>query len=326
MRAFALFLILRVVVSEYFYIVKTKAFEGDLSLKVNQFLEGLNSFQGQLDYELSEAQIDELLGSDAYCGGDIPETVLEKLDQNQALAPQKYFFTSLHDAELFQRFLNNEGHLSEFLKEPVSDWNEKWRESFKKIEVDPELHIIPSWEKQTDHKNDLYIYPGMGFGTGNHETTYLCLKLFRELQLKKKLNRANRVLDFGCGSGILGIAAIKKLSSIVDFVDIDPDALDNCIQNLELNHFQDYSEGHSLILRDRFELKEKYHLVFANILENVLELEKELLVSSLLPSGYLIVSGLLNHQVDGIKETYSNLMFISEQTKGDWSALLFQKG
>ena len=112
----------------------------------------------------------------------------------------------------------------------------------------------------------------------------------------------------------------------VDFVDIDPRALDNCLTNLKLNFEKSELNGLRLISRDRFELSDKYKLVFANILEHVLISEKELLLDSLDSKGYLILSGILNHQVDNIKSQYESLIYLDHISKGDWSAIIFKKG
>ena len=162
----------------------------------------------------------------------------------------------------------------------------------------------------------------MGFGTGNHETTFLCLKLYEKVRALKKVNT---VLDFGCGSGILGIAAIKKDLASIDFVDIDADALDNCLQNLNFNNYESYSTNHGLMLRNRFKEEKEYDLVFANILENVLELEHDLLVNTTKSDGMLIISGLLIGQEENIVNQYREFQLVEMLTKGDWVALLFKK-
>ncbi len=109
------------------------------------------------------------------------------------------------------------------------------------------------------------------------------------------------------------------------FCDIDKSALDNCVQNLVLNFDGENLQGSQLVIRERLSQGKKYQLVFANILEHVLLIEKETLIESLEQKGYLIVSGLLNHQVDNIVREYSSLKKIDVLTKNDWSAILFQR-
>jgi ribosomal protein L11 methyltransferase len=242
-----------------------------------------------------------------------------------------YFYDgdSIHEkAEVFAEFVKNEditNHV-EVVEKPWDDWNQEWRKHYSEINVHDELVVIPEWEKENTTRDDsecIFIYPGMGFGTGEHQTTYLCLKLFMEIL--PELKSEHSCLDFGCGSGILGIAAIKKLNMPIVFCDIDPLALNNTLQNLELNFEGRNLSGTSLVSREKFKVDRKHQIVFANILENVLLIEKDVLLTSLEEEGYLIISGLLNHQVDGIIKEYDSLKMVSTLTKDDWSAILFQK-
>jgi ribosomal protein L11 methyltransferase len=150
----------------------------------------------------------------------------------------------------------------------------------------------------------------------------LCLKLFDKIS--PELNSKMNCLDFGCGSGILGIGALKIKKMPTVFCDIDKDALDNCVQNLMLNLEGEDLSGTSLVIRDRYKT-EKFNLVFANILLHVLILEKQIILESLAVKGYLIVSGLLNPQVEKIVEEYSSLELVQVLSKGDWSAILFRR-
>lgn len=279
--------------------------------------------EGKVDFNLDEATVDKIIGKEAYCGGDIPDDVMEKLESALSGSnSNSYFWTNLEKAKSFIEKLNELGIEANLSQETEMDWNAEWRKGFRKIEVESDLAVVPSWEKEDPDFEKVFIYPGMGFGTGNHETTFLCLKLFREI--RKNLKTSGTCLDFGCGSGILGIAAMKQLKSVVDFVDIDENALDNCLVNLNHNDYSDYSEGHGLILRDRFVSEKKYELVFANILENILELEQDVIINSVQKDGYLIVSGLLKGQEDNIIEKYNSLKFLKVVEKGDWVAVLFQ--
>jgi ribosomal protein L11 methyltransferase len=285
------------------------------------------------EFALEEARVDEILGERAYSGGDIPESLLDEVEmatdaQNEVTI--KYFFYE-NDFELnsanFQIFVKeNFPDIPTLLdQKKFEDWNTEWRKFYQPIIVSENLEIIPEWLTDTRLESEaekIYIYPGMGFGTGTHETTYLCLKLFDEIS--DKFIPEMKCLDFGCGSGILGIAALKMTRIPTLFCDIDKNALDNCVQNLVLNFNGENLNGSSLVLRDRLAV-EGYNLVFANILEQVLILEKDLILKSILDNGWLIVSGLLNHQVDTILNEYNELKLQKVISKGDWSAILFKK-
>lgn len=288
---------------------------------------------GVEEFSLEENRVDQILGERAYSGGDVPESLIDEVQAatlEQEEVTYKYFFAgpdSLERASRFVAFLDEDySMLPYYLAEKeIEDWNAEWKKFYTPIVISERLHVIPEWLKGSRSNAEtceVYIYPGMGFGTGTHETTYLCLKLFEEI--RSELRPAERCLDFGCGSGILGIAAMKTLKMPTTFCDIDRSALDNCVQNLVLNFDGENVQGTHLVIRERY-TAEPNQLVFANILDHVLKLEKATIVESISPGGYLIVSGLLNHQVDGIVSEYKELQQLACLSKNDWSAILFKR-
>lgn len=293
----------------------------------------LNDFEvdGIEEFSMEEARVDEILGERAYSGGDVPESVIDEvidISHEQDRKEFNYFFFQgdINRANDFVKALEGMDLKITVKDEEYSDWNEVWKKHYAPIEVTKDLSVIPEWFKEEGYKennNNIYIIPGMGFGTGEHETTYLCLKHF--MAVKESFKDRDVCLDFGCGSGILGIGAIKKSNMLVDFVDIDPAALDNCHENLKLNLNEERLSGHRLIARKRFKEDEKYKLVFANILMHVLFTEKELLLNSLAEGAYLVLSGILNEQVDEVLKEYSSLTKVDVLSKGDWSAILLKK-
>lgn len=291
---------------------------------------------GSEEFALDEASVDQILGLRAYSGFDIPDEVFTEVEDETKKRfglHFKFFFyeeDAQAQANAFLEMINKDHPKAQvkLIEENWQDWNAEWKKHYKSLDISPNLKVIPEWEKAGDwkkNKHAVYIIPGMGFGTGNHETTCLCLKFADEL----KLSKDNKCLDFGCGSGILGIAAMKLHGSLVDFCDIDRKALDNCFENMKLNFEEEEMNGQRLVARDRFEApKNFYDLTFANILEPVLIEEKELLLSSLAPQGWLIVSGLLLDQLDRVTANYisdGRLEFVKREVKGHWGALLFKK-
>lgn len=280
------------------------------------------------EFSLSELEVDAILGERSYSGGDLPEEVLDEVESKVLAGPVSYrfFFSEGTQAQTFLKFVQSECLCESQLEEKnAEDWNAEWKKHYSPIEVNEKLEIIPSWLKDYDSKSEqhIYIYPGMGFGTGSHETTFLCLKLFTEHLLNQKVEY---VLDFGSGSGILGLAVFKFFPEAkVDFYDIDAEANKNCYQNAETNELTE--KAFRLLLpevRDR--LLPEYDVVFANILESILLLEQESLIAHTKVGGSLILSGLLRHQAAGIIEKYSSKMkLVSHLEKGDWAALLFKK-
>lgn len=287
---------------------------------------------GVEEFSLEEARVDSILGERAYSGGDIPESLIDEVQAaivDQENFTYKYFFYEgdyeTNSAEFVFFMKQNYPEISLFTAQrDFEDWNAEWKKFYNPIFVSENLEVIPEWMAQTHikkSKHQVYIYPGMGFGTGTHETTFLCLVLFDKIQ--QELTAKSTCLDFGCGSGILGIAAMVVKRMKTHFCDIDRSALENCTQNIVLNFEGQNLEGTELIIRERYSPK-KYDLVFANILEHVLISEKPVINSSIKNGGYLIVSGILNHQVENIIQNYAHMEKVSVVTKGDWSAILFK--
>ena len=236
------------------------ALNQEFELEIDELAYKYCECQGVEDFSIDEPKVDEILGERSYSGGDVPETVISEVEgvvetENPF---RKFYFPSL---ELSEKFI--EGLASEFkiegklLSADVQDWNDEWRKHYKPIEIDAILSIIPAWEKDDSaisEKNKIFIYPGMGFGTGEHETTFLCMKSFQDFraELPKDLN----CLDFGCGSGILGIAVNKTFKAPVDLYDIDPAALENCKQNITLNDL-DLNDYKFLLPKQREEINKK---------------------------------------------------------------------
>ncbi len=280
------------------------------------------------EFSLTEAEVDAILGERSYSGGDLPETVIDEVESTVLGRPANYrfFFDNAKSAEEFKAHCQKEILAEVQLEQHESqDWNAEWKKHYTPILVNEIFEIIPSW--MTDYKTktpkNIYIYPGMGFGTGSHETTFLCLKLLTE-ELNFPLQT---VLDFGSGSGILGLSTFKLFPDAqVDFYDIDPEANKNCYQNAELNKLENLS-FRLLLPEVRQQLKPQYDLVFANILESILMMEKDYLIGATRTNGALILSGLLKHQVPGIIKSYTEQgMVLNRQLdKGDWSALYLTK-
>ncbi|MBF0364794.1 MAG: 50S ribosomal protein L11 methyltransferase [Oligoflexia bacterium] len=296
--------------------------------------------EGVEEYGMNEEEVDELLGERAFSGGDLPWEIFEEVERSHATKDDlhyKFYFggaSGAEDAELFLKYLVAElpnANVS-LVEEEVLDWNSEWKQFYAPIKVSEYLEIIPSFHDeayQSMAKHQVYIYPGMGFGTGEHETTFLCLKLASSISIEERMAQGS-CLDFGCGSGILGIAARKLGYKRVVLADIDSDALENSSQNLNYN-FTEKEQGNFQVLLlekgKRASIDGEFELVFANILMNVLLQEREFLFSKLSSGGFLILSGILREQAESIKEAFSSLQqltLVAQENKGDWSALMFK--
>lgn len=219
----------------------------------------------------------------------------------------------------------------------VSDWENSWKEYFKPFDVDGIL-IKPTWEEiPEDFKGDavVNIDPGMAFGTGMHETTRLCLK-----GVKKYIHKNDRVLDLGCGSGILGIAALKLGASTVTGVDIDEQAVKVAYENFELNTGEDENEEQKVVFQlnvgnvledsalNKRLAENRYNLVTANILAEIIEPLVAKIHEFMLPGAYFIASGILKEKLELITKAVENnaaLEFVETETDGDWASVVAKR-
>lgn len=120
----------------------------------------------------------------------------------------------------------------------VEDWSEEWKKSFEPIFVTDQIVVLPDWDKsEFPGKSVIRIKPGPAFGTGDHATTQLCIRALRKL-----VRPGDRIIDVGCGSGILSIVSVKLGASYALGLDIDQDAIHNAEENLALNHVEDIVE------------------------------------------------------------------------------------
>lgn len=211
------------------------------------------------------------------------------------------------------------------------DWINNWKQYFKPFTVDNIL-IKPTWEDIPDGDRDkllIQIDPGTAFGTGQHETTQLCIR-----QLHKHMTDGAKVLDVGTGSGILGITALKLGAGSVFGTDLDENAITAVGENLEANEIAD---GRFQVLQgniiDDKEVQDKagyecYDIAVANILADVIiVLQKEIPVH-LKKDGIFIMSGILNRKEEAVKEALRQnqaLEIIETASQGEWVSITARK-
>ncbi len=192
------------------------------------------------------------------------------------------------------------------------NWVQLTQSQFDPIRVSERLWIVPSWHESPDPAAiNLILDPGMAFGTGSHPTTRLCLEW-----LERTVSPGCSVLDYGCGSGILAIAAARLGAARVAGVDIDPQAVESARANAERN-------GVSALFADSAEpVAGEYDLVVANILSNPLRVLAPAICAHVRSGGCLALSGILREQAEEIIAIYAQWLPMEvADTREDWVCL-----
>ena len=248
----------------------------------------------------------------------------EDVDKEEMLAKVRNEF------EAMRAYANvGEGTIEESQTEDL-DWVNNWKQYFHQFYVD-DILIIPSWEEvkpEDEDKMIIPIDPGTAFGTGMHETTQLCIR-----QLKKHVTKETRILDVGCGSGILGMLALKFGAAYSVGTDLDPCAIDATYENMEVNG----------ITRDQYEVMigniiddkevqdkvgyDKYDIVVANILADVLVPLTPVILNQLKKGGVYITSGIIDDKEDTVVEAVkaAGLEVLEVTYQGEWVSVTARK-
>ncbi|BET25041.1 [LSU ribosomal protein L11P]-lysine N-methyltransferase [Limnobacter thiooxidans] len=206
----------------------------------------------------------------------------------------------------------------DYTEVPQEDWVRLTQSQFDPIAISARLWIVPSWHEpqHIDDRINLVLDPGLAFGTGSHPTTALCLRWLSEFPLK-----GMSVLDYGCGSGILGIAALKLGAAEAIGVDIDPQAVDSTAYNAR-NNGVEMPCG----LPDFPLAKRQFPVVVANILSNPLKVLAPSLCAHVEAGGQLVLSGVLARQAEEVIEHYRQWIDMSVWAERDgWVCLHGQK-
>lgn len=237
------------------------------------------------------------------------------------------------DDETFERFkgeleqLGQNINIGEFFKIETttikdSDWENSWKDYFDILNIGEKFVIVPTWREYENEENKyvINIDPGMAFGTGGHETTSLCIK-----NLEKYVKPHDNIIDVGCGSGILSIAASYLTDGEIKAVDLDKLAVDVSRENFALNNLENRItvEEASLLTKET----KKYNVIIANILAHIIELMLDDAYKLLEDGGYYITSGIIKDKKDELLEKMLERGFklVAETSDNEWYSFVVTK-
>lgn len=210
------------------------------------------------------------------------------------------------------------------------DWINNWKQFFQSFAVD-DILIKPTWEEGTDkttYPYTLLIDPGTSFGTGKHETTQLCIR-----QLRKYVKPQDRVLDVGCGSGILSVICLKLSASHVTGIDVDPECVRATYENMRVNGLSEeqgeFFQGNLIedaALRKRIG-ERRFDIVVANILADIIIPLTPHITGCLKPGGYYITSGIIDFKEKEVSEALrkAGLILVETMHQGEWVSITARK-
>lgn len=265
------------------------------------------------DYTNLEREVEDIAHIDL-----IDEDLLKK-DRSKAFV-HIYLEPDVSPAEavafLSERYnAENIGHTIELLDCAEEDWRNNWKKYFNPMPVGEKLLIRPSWRDDYDAggRKVLNIDPGLAFGTGGHDTTRLCLEM-----CEKYMKKGACVLDVGCGSGILGIAALLLGAEKAVGVDIDETAVRTAKENAEINGVSDKFSAICGSFTDKVE--GKYDIVLANIVADAIMFLSKGIKDFMKDNSVYIMSGIIDTRADEVRQSVSRYFdIIEEHIENGWA-------
>ena len=267
-----------------------------------------STFWDYMDDELvSEKQSDVLVK--CYIAEDIaPQTIPAILQDIREAKERSEGFVSFGTLEDTKRVVDGD------------DWIDVWKKHFRPIHLG-KIVVVPEWIEYTPEKDEQVVLldSNMAFGTGEHETTSMCVELMQDYIAPESV-----CIDVGCGSGILGISALKLGAGKAYLTDIDPIAVESALHNCKLNGVAENAVvAHSNLLDDT---AVQGDIMMANITGEVLKMLAPSIPKNLKPDGVLILSGIIESRLEMVKTAYEGvgMKVVYEKRKGEWFALVLK--
>lgn len=263
-------------------------------------------------------------------GSDFPEPVAEDIlkayfpldnRSDKKLAALQKYIDSL--AEIFPD-LEKPSFTTETICDP--DWGEQWKKYFKPIRVSNNIVVKPTWERYTPSSRDIVIEidPGMAFGTGQHASTRMCIEAVEDIIMNDRSIKEWKVLDVGCGTGILGITAAKMGAQDVLCADIDRKAVEIAGENAAIN---DVRHAVRTINKNLAAIDKPRNLIIANLTSNLLLTHRQHLTQLLMPDGYMILSGIIEQDAGKVAQEYAATPLELQRTitEKEWVCYVLKK-
>ncbi len=203
------------------------------------------------------------------------------------------------------------------------DWSTAWKKYYKPFRLTDRIVIKPTWEEYRAEENDIIVEmdPGMAFGTGTHETTQMC-----SILLDKYMSANHDVLDVGCGTGILSIIASKLGAKKIEAIDIDEVAVRVAKENIEINGEASKIKAFQAVLSDLKAGDEKFDIIVANIIANVIVDLSSLIPYYLKKNSLFITSGIIKERKQDVIDAClkNGMSLIDDLEMGEWVAMVFR--
>jgi ribosomal protein L11 methyltransferase len=231
------------------------------------------------------------------------------------------------DVEFLREMLKKDGIVGEIKMIGLNeeDWANAWKAYYKPIKIGSKIVIVPAWEKYQAEEHELVVRmdPGMAFGTGTHETTRLVMKIMQDV-----VRGGERVLDVGCGSGILAITASKLGAKSCNAYDIDPVAVKVAKENAKIAGCDNITVGTSDLLAGVERIHGGYELCVANIVADIIIRMLPDVHAYLSPSAPIILSGIVAEREDDIKNAAAKHGYsvVRIERENDWVAMMIRRG
>jgi ribosomal protein L11 methyltransferase len=240
--------------------------------------------------------------------------------EKRIVALQKYIGSL---SEIFPDF-EKPSFTTETICDP--DWGEQWKKYFMPIRVSNNIIVKPTWERYTPSSRDIVIEidPGMAFGTGQHASTRMCIEAIEDIIMNDRSIKEWKVLDVGCGTGILGITAAKMGAQDVICVDTDKKAVEIAAENAAINNVK---SSLRILNKNIAAIDKPRNLIIANLTAKLLLTIRPHLIQLLLPEGYMIISGIIELDAKNIEEQFSAAPLTIHRviTEKEWVCYVLRK-